>query len=51
MELDVQKNQRAFKEWQRLGSRGVPVIMIGDQKIDGFNKSKLESALKKKGML
>ncbi|MBT8438221.1 MAG: glutaredoxin family protein [Gammaproteobacteria bacterium] len=45
MEFDIERNQRAFKEFQRLGSRGVPVIMIGKTKVDGFNPKKLQQAL------
>lgn len=51
MEFDIERNQRAFKEFQRLGSRGVPVILIGQQRIDGFNKKKLDQALTKAGLL
>lgn len=49
MELNVQTNVRAAKALQKLGSRGVPVILIGDQRIDGFNKSKLDKLLKPYG--
>ena len=45
MEFDVEKNQRAFKEFQRLGARGVPVIMVGKTRVDGFNPNKLQQAL------
>ena len=51
MEFDIERNQRALKEFQRLGSRGVPVIMIGATKIDGFNPKKLEQVLKKNDLL
>lgn len=47
VEFDIERNQRAFKEFQRLGARGVPVIMVGSSRIDGFNPNKLEQALKK----
>jgi glutaredoxin len=45
MEFDVEKNQRASKEFQRLGARGVPVILIGKTRVDGFNSKKLLQAL------
>lgn len=48
-EFDVERNQRAFKEFQRVGGRGVPVLMVGQQKIDGFNRKRLEQVFK--GML
>ena len=51
MEFDIERNQRAFKEFQRLGARGVPVITIGSTRVDGFNPNKLEQALRKAGLL
>ena len=51
VELNVQRNQRAFKEFQRLGGRGVPVTIIGDIQVDGFQPQKLEQALKKKQLI
>jgi glutaredoxin len=45
IEFDIEKNQRAFKEFQRLGARGVPVIMIGNTRVDGFNVKKLQQVL------
>ena len=51
VEFDIERNQRAFKEFQRLGARGVPVIMIGSTRVDGFNPKKLEQVLKKHDLL
>jgi glutaredoxin-like YruB-family protein len=51
MEFDVQRNQRALKEFQRLGARGVPVIIIGTTRLDGFNARQLEQALAKNNLL
>ena len=45
MEFDVERNQRAFKEFHRLGARGVPVIMVGKTRVDGFNAKKLQQVL------
>jgi len=47
VEFDIERNQRALKEFQRLGARGVPVIMVGSTRIDGFNPNKVEQVLKK----
>jgi glutaredoxin-like YruB-family protein len=44
-ELDVQRNPRAQKAFARLGARGVPVIMIGETRIDGFDRKRLDAAL------
>ena len=47
VELDVQQNARARKALAKLGARGVPVILIGDTRIDGFDKKRLDRALKR----
>jgi glutaredoxin len=36
-ELDVSRSPRARKELARLGARGVPVLLIGDARMDGFD--------------
>ncbi|MCB1775009.1 MAG: glutathione S-transferase N-terminal domain-containing protein [Gammaproteobacteria bacterium] len=46
-ELDVQRNPRAQKAFARLGARGVPVIMVGETRIDGFDRKRLDAALKR----
>ena len=45
-ELDVERNARAQKMFARLGARGVPVIMIGDIRIDGFNRELIDVTLR-----
>ena len=45
-EFDVQQSARAQKAFARLGARGVPVIMIGDTRIDGFDRRRLDALLK-----
>ena len=45
VELDVKTNLRAQKTLDKLGARSVPVIMIGDTRIDGFDRRKIEQAL------
>jgi glutaredoxin len=41
-EFDIERNQRAFREFQRLGSRGVPVLLVDRQRVDGFDPKRLE---------
>jgi len=36
-EMDVSASQRARKELQRLGARGVPVLLVGGDRMDGFD--------------
>ena len=44
-EFDVQRSARAQKAFARLGARGVPVIMIGETRIDGFDRRRLDALL------
>jgi glutaredoxin len=44
-EFDVRSNLRAQKALARWGTRSVPVILIGDTRIEGFDRRKLEQAL------
>ncbi|PLY17171.1 MAG: NrdH-redoxin [Sedimenticola sp.] len=48
-EFDVSKNRRAFLEFQRLQGRGVPLVVVGEQTINGYRPDQLKSALKKAG--
>ena len=50
-ELDVKHSPRAQKEFARLGGRGVPLIMVGDQQFSGFNPQQLKTALARAGLL
>ena len=45
-EFDVQNNSRAQKAFARLGARGVPVIIVGETRIDGFDRRRLDGLLK-----
>ncbi len=44
-EYDVEKSARAYQEYQQISGRGVPVIVIGDQVIQGYNQQAIRSAL------
>jgi glutaredoxin len=37
-ELDVGRSQKARKALARLGARGVPTIIVGDSRLDGFSE-------------
>ena len=43
-EKDIEKSSRAKKEYDRLKGSGVPLIMVGKNKIQGFDLSKFEDA-------
>jgi glutaredoxin len=36
-EMDVTASQRARKQLQSLGARGVPVLLVGAKRMDGFD--------------
>lgn len=36
-DLDVENDSQAKAEWQQMGGRGVPVILVGQQRMDGFS--------------
>lgn len=50
MEFDVQRNPRAYKDFQRHGGRAVPLLVVGEQTIQGFNAKQLPSRLRKAGV-
>ncbi|WP_020410887.1 glutaredoxin family protein [Hahella ganghwensis] len=38
-EHDIEKSQAAKREYDRMGARGVPVILVGDKRMNGFSES------------
>ena len=50
LEQDVQRNQRAFAEFQRLGGRSVPLLVIGDKPVRNLDQRKLRSTLARFGL-
>lgn len=50
-EFDISRNRRAQSDFQRLGARGVPVLLIGDQRLDGYHPQRLEKLLRNAGLL
>ncbi|MFO1319438.1 MAG: glutaredoxin family protein [Burkholderiales bacterium] len=48
-DLDVERNGAAGREFAQLGGRGVPLILVGDQRMDGYDPGGLEAMLKRGG--
>ncbi|MCW8890695.1 MAG: glutathione S-transferase N-terminal domain-containing protein [Sedimenticola sp.] len=48
-EQDVERNKRAQLDFMRAGGRGVPLIVIGDQAVQGFEPRQLQKALRQAG--
>jgi glutaredoxin len=48
-EYDVEKSELGKIEYRRLKGRGVPIILVGNQRMNGFNSKRLEKMLKNVG--
>jgi glutaredoxin len=44
-EVDVEATQRGQNEFTQLGGRGVPIILVGSQRMDGFDANGLDAML------
>lgn len=49
IEFDIEKSAAARAEYDRLGARGVPVILVGTQRMNGFGEQRLTNMLKAAG--
>jgi glutaredoxin len=47
--LDIEKSPAAHAEYKQLGGRGVPVILVGAQRMNGFSEERLAQMLKAAG--
>lgn len=48
-EIDVEQSSAGEAEYRRLGGRGVPILLVGDQRMDGFDPAALDVLLKAAG--
>ena len=48
-ELDVESSEHGRSEYAKLGARGVPVILVGSQRMDGFDAAGLDAMLGQAG--
>ena len=46
IEYDIEENKRAKREYDALGGKGVPVILYGDQRMNGFSVAGFEQIYK-----
>lgn len=44
-EYDVERDPKGIEEFKRRGGKGVPIILVGDQRMDGFSAARLEAML------
>ncbi|HKA38714.1 MAG TPA: glutaredoxin domain-containing protein, partial [Burkholderiales bacterium] len=48
-ELDVEKSAQGKQEYRDLKGRGVPIILVGNQRMNGYDQARLESMLRAAG--
>ena len=41
-ELDVESDAQGKQDYARLGRRGVPIILVGDRRMDGFSIARFQ---------
>ena len=46
LELDVERTSAGYEGHRKLGGNGVPIIVVGDDIVQGFDEGKLRSLLK-----
>ena len=45
VEVDIEKSREGRVEYDKLGARGVPVILVGAQRMNGFSEARLSQLL------
>jgi glutaredoxin len=45
VEVDIEKSREGRAEYDKLGARGVPVILVGSQRMNGFSEARLSNLL------
>jgi glutaredoxin len=49
VEVDVEKSPDGRAEFRRLGGRGVPMIVVGGQRMNGYSEARLGQLLSEAG--
>jgi glutaredoxin len=49
VEVDIERSREGRAEYDRLGARGVPVILVGTQRMNGFSEARLSQILSEAG--
>src|SRR5678815_1352320 len=49
VEVDIEKSREGRAEYERLGARGIPVILVGPQRMNGFSEARLSQLLSEAG--
>lgn len=43
VDYDIEKDKSAKRRYDRIGGRGVPVILVGDKRMNGFSQRRFDS--------
>jgi glutaredoxin len=46
-EKDIERSKRARQEFERLGGRGVPLILVGRKRLSGFSAASFEKVYRR----
>ncbi len=46
-EYDIEEDRFAKRAYERMGGEGVPLILVGDQRLTGFSERRFDSAYKR----
>lgn len=49
-EMDVEQSAEARQQFMQLGGRGVPLILVGNKRMDGFDPNTMEALLREAGI-
>ncbi len=49
-EANISRDRRAQKEFEQLGARGVPLILVGERRLNGFDPARLKHLLSEAGV-
>jgi glutaredoxin len=49
VEVDIEKSREGRAEYDRLGARGIPVILVGPRRMNGFSEARLTHLLSEAG--
>ena len=50
-EYDITSSQEGLRRYRELNGQGVPLIFVGETRMDGYNERALRSALEQEGLL
>jgi glutaredoxin len=48
-EYDVETSKKGRRDYKQLNGRGVPIILVGDQRMNGFSEERMASMLESAG--